>query len=210
MNLGDIRTRVQRQFGDTSGAQILEADIDRWANDAQVDIVRRTEALQEKTQVNTVAGQETYPVPANFLLVKRVTHDGLLLMRTTLDELDALAGNRQEAAFTGVPKRYFVWDNEIGLYPLPEASGVSNLDIWYIRTPATLAAPADIPEIPVFQHEDIVTFCLIRAKQLNEDFDQAAKYEQEYERRLGNAMYESMWPHADEYPAVRSLPGDDF
>lgn len=208
MNVEDIKTRVFRQFGDESGAQIDESDIIRWVNDAQIDIVRRTEILQkEGTIIPVLTGTDEYDPPVDFMFPRRATLDGVLLQRTTVEEMDMYQGNREADGMSGLPDRYYIRGLKFVLYPVPESDG--DLVVLYVRQPTAVTAVGDVPEIPLYMHEDIVRYCLQRAKELNEDFDQADRIGADYEQRTNKAREESQSPHGDSYPAVRLLPGDD-
>lgn len=211
MNLGEIKTSVKRLFGDESGAQITDADIVRWANDGQVDIVRKTECLQKKTEFNVTANDESYDLPADSIRLRRVELDGKALSRVELEELDNVVPDRNvTGTSSGSPVVYYVWGQTLWLYPKPETAGTSNLDLFYLKRPAALAVDADIPEIPVHMHEDIVRYCLARAKELDEEMEQARNIFMDYETRVMLSRDEAQNPENDTYPAVRILPGDDW
>lgn len=55
MLVSEIATRVKRQFGDEAGAQIEDADILRWVNDAMIDIARTNNLLQISATTATTA-----------------------------------------------------------------------------------------------------------------------------------------------------------
>lgn len=207
MNLTEIITRVQRSFGDESGAQITTADIIRWANDAQVDIVRKTGLTNQHRETDVVLDDGSYALPDNFMQMIRVTLNGKVLPNRSLHDLD-LTSSEIDTAASGTPHAYYIWDNVIYLYPKPSAASVGGLDIWYVSRPATLEDVSDIPEVPIHMHEDIVRYCLARAKELDDDLEGAQVIMGDYETRLGQAVYESTSQPNDSYPAVRALPGD--
>lgn len=209
MDLGEIITRVQRSFGDESGAQITTADIIRWANDAQIDIVRKTEITNQHRETHAVSDDNTYLLPENFMYMARVTYDNRVLPQRRLQDLD-LQSNAIDQTSSGTPSSYYVWDNVLHLYPTPSLSGSGNLDIWYVSHPATLVSTSDVPEIPVHMHEEIVRYCLARAKELDDDLEAAQIIMGDYETRIGQAVYELSAQPVDSYPAVRALPGDDW
>lgn len=210
MNLLDIKTRVKRLFGDESGAQIIDADIIRWANDGQLDIVRRTECLQAHVETNSVAKDNSYALPPDAIRVRRVTYDGNVLSRVELEELDGVNKSREASDITGTPTQYYIWGRQLWLYPTPSNSGTGNLDIYYLKAPATLGGDADVPDIPGHMHEDIVRYCLARAKELDEEFNQAEQIWNDYQMRTMLSFDEQHNPNADSYPAVRALPGDEW
>lgn len=208
MNLGEIKTSVKRQFGDESGAQITESDITRWANDALRDIVRKVEITNQHRETAVVAGDSGYELPNNFMYMARVTYDNKLLPERKLRDLD-LESKSIDTTSSGTPESYYIWNRTIYLYPAPAVGGSANLDIWYISSPAVLVGNEDIPEIPEYMHEDIVRYCLARAKELDEDYQGASLINSDYEARVMQARYEQSAQPTDTYPSVRALPGDD-
>lgn len=207
MILSDIILAVQRQFGDTSGAQISTADIIRWANEGQLEIVRKTECLQQHRETNVVLSDGSYELPSNFLMMKRVTLDNTLLKFRLLEDLDNTSSG-VDTSSSATPSYYYTWGNTLFLYPTPSTSGTGNLDIWYICSPTTLINNADIPDIPAWLHYEIVRYCLARAKELDDDMDNARVIYADYQGRLNEAQYELHSQPLDSYPAVRVLPGD--
>lgn len=207
MNLGELTSRVQRQFGDEAGVQITAGDIRNWLNDAQVDIVRRTDVLQASLKTDVVANQPDYAVPNNFVKIRRVTVNGNLIRPTQLEHLDQLNPGRDNET-TSIPNWYYTWGNSIYLYPTPSARSTLGLEIYYIRTPLVLNAPTDIPEIPAYMHEDLLRFALARAKELDEEEASAQRLMADYGDRMAQSSWEASNQQTDSYPAVRLLPGD--
>lgn len=208
MNLAEIKTSVKRQFGDESGAQITEADITRWANDAIRDIVRKVEITNQHRETAAVAEDGSYELPDNFMYIARVTFDNRLINERKLQDLD-LDSRAVDTAGSGTPESYYIWNNTLYLYPAPSRGGSGNLDIWYVSQPAALTSDTDVPEIPTYMHEDIVRYCLARAKELDEDWAASQIFDADYEARVMQARYEKSAQPTDSYPSVRTLPGDD-
>lgn len=208
MNLGEIKTRVKRQFGDESGAQITDADIVRWVNDAQVDIVRRTEILQDHRETNVVSSDGSYELPSDFMFMVRATFDNHLLKQTRMQDID-FQTHSQDTTQAGTPTAVYVWNRTIYLYPKPSVSGSANFDIWFVRAPVAVVVDGDVPEIPAYMHEDIIRFCLARARELDADLDGAERALSDYESRMNQARHELTTQPVDSYPAVRLSPGDD-
>lgn len=209
MDLSELRTRVQNQLGDTSEAQFNLATIDRWLNDAQVDVVRRTEVLQGSTVLTSTANTKDYALPTDLLSIRRVEYGGAKLQGTTLDELDKSAPNRAVSYPSDTPSSFYFWNRRLYLYPAPSTGG-SNIEVFYIRLPLLLAIGTDIPEVPVSFHEDLVRYAVARGKELDEETEDATRIYQDYENRLAVSQAESTSPHSDSYSAVRTLAGDDW
>lgn len=211
MTLGEIVLAVQRMFGDTSGVQITPEDVKRWANQGQIDIARKVECIQEHIVTDAVQGDGGYPLPEDFLQAKRVLFQDSLISPSTLEKTDAAFPNRDvEPVAQGTPTTYFVWDNVLYLYPTPSASGSGYLEVFYIRLPKKMEGDDDTPEIPLTLHEDIIKYCLMQAKMLDEDSGEAARLRVEYIDRMTESRDEAWNKYANSYPSVRLLPGDEW
>lgn len=138
MNLSQIINAVQRQFGDESGAQITRSDIIRWANHGQVDIVRKTEALQIHAETDTLKDDGSYDLPTGYVRVRRVTFDGRKLERVELEELDDLVPDRDSNGESSTPVYYYMWGSRLFIYPAPARAGAGNLDVYYVKMPNEL------------------------------------------------------------------------
>ncbi len=209
MRLGEIKQRVKRQFGDESGALIDDDDIIAWANEAQRDIIRKTRCLADSAYISVVAGTDSYDLPSNFLVAASVLLDGRKLTATTREEIDLLDPYRDTPDVIGdTPTRYYIWGQQLYLYPKPIADSTNGVRIFYAILPSTLINDDNIPEIPEQMHMDIVRYCLSMAKELNEDIDGAGRIRTEYENRIALSMDEAKGGNEESFPAVRCLPGD--
>lgn len=208
MNLGQIILSVQRQFGDESGAQITRSDIIRWVNDAQIDITRKTECLQIHAETDAIKNDGSYDVPFDFIRLRRVTYKGKKLSRVDLEELDNIAPEREADSSSGSPAVFYVWGRKLWLHPNPSTGGEGVLDIYYVKMPEEVVSDVDVPEIPSHLHEDIIRFCLIRAKELNEDDEKAQALMHEYDGRMAFSRDEITNPEIESYPAVRDVDSE--
>jgi len=211
MNVGELVTAVQRQFGDDSGVQITRPDIVRWINQAGIDIARKTECVQDHKQADSVSGDGSYSLPTDFIRMRRVTFNDKVIPSTTLDIADQDWMSRDiPSGVQGTPQYYYIWNSVLYLYPKPSQSSSGNLDIYYVRTPAAVSADEDIPEIPAKYHEFIVRYCLSKAKELNDEYDVARTVKVDYESDILDVKDEIARPNSRSYNAVRLLPGDDW
>lgn len=209
MNLGQIVTRTQRQAGDTSGALFTRDDIVSWANEGQLIIVRKTECLTKHKQTNVAVGDGSYELPPDFLFMKRVTLDDVRLTETTLDDLD-LQSSSIDTTGNSTPSFWYQSDNILFLFPKPASTGVGNLDIYYVRQPNELVNDADIPEIPIWMHKEIVQYCKAQAKELDDDLQGHTQAQATFDSNIAEVQHELHAQPVDSYPAVRSLPGDMY
>lgn len=208
MNLGSIKRRVLGAMGDLNNALITAQLVVDWANDAQYDIARKTECIEDDDEISVITGLDNYAV--DHLQLIRITTaelNGFPLTPTTREHLSTLDPYRHVNESNENPRLFYVWGSELWLYPSPVED--NPLHLWYYRLPAPLELDADVPEIPLHMHEDIVTYCKARAKELNEEEDESRQLMSAYEMSLVGAKDEVNNPINDSYPAVRLLYGDE-
>lgn len=181
MNVSDVMTRVRRSFGDESGVQITDADLLRWINDGQRELVKHNETVLETTATaNIVAAQQEYTLPADLLILKHITFkaDGW----TSYNPLKAFSFsqfNMMVDSWDGTqnppdsPSIYTRYANKLILFPIPSKNLTSALKIYYNRKPTDVTNPADALDIPYQYHEVLVKYCQSQAYEMDEDWDAA-------------------------------------
>ena len=170
MLVSEIATRVKRQFGDEAGAQITDADIMRWINDAQREIAANNDLLQATATSNIVAGTDQYNLPTDVLTLRSVRYNGRRLALMTADEA-ANYVNQDTAKSSGEPTAYSLWGLKIDLYPTPAAALVGGLSVAYTKIPTQVTALGDTPELPQQYHGRIVEYCLAQAHELDDNME---------------------------------------
>lgn len=201
MNVVEIATRVKRTFGDESGAEIEDADIIRWVNDAQLDIVRKTHCLSKSATTASVIGTPESPLPADFLLSRELKFGGRMLSSIPLEEFNYRYPNREEEDPTGTPEYFTVRGRNFLLYPAPDTVG--DIVAFYVARPTLLTTVSEVPEIPIDFHEALVKFALMRAKELDEDWQAAERFQGQYNEDVSLSRSDTQWPDASTYPVVR-------
>ncbi len=206
----EIITRVKRTFGDETGAQIEDADILRWANDGQLDIARKTQCLILTEYYNTGIGTYELTPPNNFLYFVRAVCNGRLLSPINYQSLDSLHPDRHVSYPTGKPEYLSFMGSKFHLYPAPDVAGTNNLSITFVARPAALSSGTSTLEIPSQFYETLVRFCLMRAKELNEDWSAAEIFRKSYEDEINGIFHEVHNPDNATYPSVRDADGDYY
>jgi hypothetical protein len=200
----EIQQAVQRQFGDDTEAQITLTDIRRWANEGLLKIARETDALLDTTTIASIIGTSEYVLPADFLRVDRVAFDGVPLIRTTSQDLDMANPSRNVTpVIQALPTRFYIRRKRVILYPAPDR--VKNITVEYTARPNELVNAADVPEIPVEYHQDIIRFALSRAYELDGERTDAQTAMQEFNEGVGLARSEIDQPYTDSYPMIREV-----
>jgi hypothetical protein len=177
VNLTDIRQRVRDVVRDTPATAITDAMIDRWANEANLDIAARTLGLQDAVAATT--SDNTVPLPADFL-------EPITLRLGTDDDVEFVD---DEVWFThsdgGTTLNHTiarVWKADIEVYPTPAANTAYSLR--YYKAPASLSAGGDVPAVAVEQHIRIVNYARAHAKLVLGEIREHDTYLGLYERGL--------------------------
>lgn len=206
--LSEIVSQVQHLTGDDSGVVVTTAKVAEWANNAQIDIVRKTEVLTDTFTWSVAVGTDEYQLPGNYLRLQRVTLDGLFLSQTSFQELDYYQRDRDSDAATSTPDQFYIRGKNLVLWPLPAAAGTDNLKLFYARLPNIVSTGTDVLELPRQMMEDVVRFCTARANEMLEELEFAHNAMEDYDVRVGLAREEAHASYSDSYPSIRSLPED--
>ena len=210
MIVSDIQTRVKRQFGDESGAQIQDADIIRWINDAQRDIASTNDILETKSTITIVAGTNSYQLPTAVQSLYSVWFNGIALEPKTMrqaEELILSIGDISQQS-SGQPSIYWIWAGLVTLWPVPNANLTNGLTIFYNRFPVDVTLNSDTPELDVKYHNLIVDFCLQKAYELDEDWQASAAKSQDVQSGMSGILNDEKWTSRNAYPIISVLQED--
>lgn len=181
--LSDIIINTKRQFGDESGVQITDADITRWANAAQMEIVSKNPMIQAKAVQVAVPSQQTYSVPPNLIQIESVMYDGNILEPRNFEGVRTELGN--ENTGTGVPCLWYTWANELYLWPVPNSALA--IQVNYSATPTVMVSANDLISVPDRYFDRICEYVNSKAYELDEDWTANANQRQNFEDKLMEA-----------------------
>lgn len=219
LSVSDVVTRVQRTFGDESAVQVTQADIIRWINDAQREVVMQHEnLLQTSAALDSVVGQYEYPLPADCLTVNSV------LFRNSTDanasfytlrfmgptEMTSLAdGWRGTDYGTGVPQVFTRSDSgKFAIFPAPQTALVGAIKIIYARYAVDVVDTNSNIDLPAYYHSYVEHFCMMKAYEMDEDWDSADRKAQLIQSTIDFNNGRDGWFGHETYPSVVAYPQD--
>lgn len=205
MNVGEIALRVKRIFGDEAGAQITDADIIRWVNDAQREIAYNNDLLQTTATTAVVPGQDQYTLPPDVLNLRSVRFQGKKLVFMTPEEATQ---HGSDSKTTGVPTHYSLWARNLDLFPTPTTADADDLQLYYTRQPAAVGGTADTPELPLQYHNRIVEYCLAQAYELDDNMDSYKSKMQMFQDGMDRLKVNTDWQEQDVYPSITASSAD--
>lgn len=212
MNLGDIKLRVKRQFGDESGVQVTDEDIVRWVNDAMREIAMQNyNVLETVSTAAIVSGTSDYTLPDDTLKLRAIRYDDKKLDVLSLQEAEQSiiayeqSGNYQK----GTPVFAWVYANKITLYPTPDTSGASLLKIYYTRLPVEVTNnDVTVPELGLPYHPRIVEYVLQQAYEMDEDWAASGNKSAQFVSGLNVLKDAESWVEQATYPTITTLADD--
>lgn len=179
MNTDDVITRVKRIFGDESAVQLEDADIIRWINDAQREIVMHNEGVLETTAfINTTVDEDEYAFPSDLFILRslRYKNDDMQsynrLQYYNLAEFDNYINGWDGTAYGSKdPQVYTTYDRTIFVFPRPDKSTTNGLKVLYSSTPVDVTVGSDPLGLPLEYHNAIVKYATTKAYEMDEDYE---------------------------------------
>lgn len=217
MEISDVITRVQRQFGDESGVQVTEADVIRWINDSQQEaVLQNTFLLNNSESYITVANQQSYLLADDCIDIRviRYTEPGATssypLKYMNIKEMDEYIGNWNGLDFVGEPQVYtrsFPGTTNIRVFPVPN-HGLGLFTVEYGRYPVNVTKQADTIDLPLYLHQYVVEFCLMKAYEMDEEWESADRKAAYVQSTLDANFARDEQLSKDVYPSIIATAGD--
>jgi len=191
MNFLEMQQDVLARLDEKENTE-LQASVKTWLNQAYQDVCNRYNwpFLEAQFTLSTVDGTESYGLTGtNVKKIYDVIYtdsggDKHRLQPMTLDVFKKLYTGETQTS-SGTPDYYYIWNDNIYLYPIPDYSGTDNLLINYYTYPNYMTNDTDEPLIPLPYHEVLVLGACVRARQYNdESTPEAELIRREYEEKI--------------------------
>jgi hypothetical protein len=212
----DIVTRVRRTFGDEAAVQVLDADVLRWINDAQVEIIKYNDAALQKTAfVNLVSGQSTYTMPTDLMILRSLRYKfsdmqsfNVLKFKNMQEFDDSIDGWDGAAYSGGNPVFFTMYEGAAILFPTPNQSVTGGLKVLYNQAAATVTLLSDGLSLPAIYHNTVVKYCLWQASMMDEDQAPAALYRTDFQQDMDILENTEVADPVATYPTITVLEYD--
>lgn len=154
---------------DSSTASLVSnAQIVRLLNEGQRKLCWEAPILMTCATASTVASQEQYSLPSDYLKM-----DTVFIYQTTgnnqkLRLTPITARQRDPVKNTGGSYYYYIWGINVsgvnsyyvGLNPIPDSNGSSDLEIYYHQLPLTMVDGGQGPEVPTQWQDALISYAL--------------------------------------------------
>ena len=170
-----------------SRTRFSDAQLLRFLNEGQKDLVQFAKPIRKSTQFELVSGTTYYSAPANFLAPIRVTRSYQLLSEQSVQSLDKQISWQ---TVRGLPISYFVNHSSrslIGFYPFPDAAtSIGTIRMEYSAQATDLSADSDEPFNGIVELQPygylLPFYCAYRASLIDNEVTQAQAYYAEFKR----------------------------
>ncbi len=183
-------------YGFADGPQVNRKRIETWVNEGQFQIAREVEAneFQETEELKLKQGTFKYALPENFLRIQDIYYPELVARLRPLDiqQYDQTS----PAKFEGPPEMYTLYQNELWLFPTPNATG-EILEVRYIKNAPPLVSENDVPLLDKNYLHLLVYYALVRAYAAEDDQEMAQAFKNQYKEALDNYATDKQWRIVD-------------
>lgn len=190
ITLSTLRSDCRILVKDTGSSRqrFSDAQLLRFLNEGQKEVVRYSKPIRKSYQFELVANTTYYSLPTDFLTMTRVSRSYYVLQEMSVAALDK---NNQWETSRGLPINYFInfsSRTKIGFYPYPTSTSTGTIRIEYIATAADLSADSDQPynsiqELQIYGYP-LAFYCAYRASLLDSQTAQAQAYFAEWRSAL--------------------------
>lgn len=197
----DVVNYVLRQLGDESSVQFTEADVIRWINAAQRDIIFSNKELnQVEATVNLLAGQHRYPVLSSLpdiMRIHSIEMNSRLLPHHTLEEVQD--GDISSSAY------WYQFGGVLYVHPVPDVDVNEGLILRYTRSPNRVTDTADALGVPDDYYKALIDYCMKEAYEQDENFEASQMKASQFNQFVETHRYSSTVETGREYPTIREV-----
>jgi len=189
ITLSTIRSDCRVHVGDDGSTRnrFSNAQLLRFINEGQKDLVQYAKPIRKPYQFELVSGTTYYSTPSDFLSVERLTRSYQVLKEESIKSLDK---TQQWQTVAGLPIAYFVNHSSrslIGFYPFPNSTtSTGTIRMEYNAQATDLSSDSDQPfnSIPELQPYGYLLsfYCAYRASLIDSQVAQAQAYYAEFKR----------------------------
>ncbi len=217
MQVQDVKIRVRRSFGDESSVQVTDADLLRWINDGQREVVMQNPELLEKTsQTNAVAGTSVYTLPTDLRQLRSLKFQnsaGLAyfhLQGLSVQEFDEYIDGYDGSLFGQAdPVVYCTFAGAITVFPTPAANVTNGFKLYYYRQPTDMVNDTDVLDLPLGYHAAVVEYSLKQAYELDEDWTSVGNKAQEFNAAVAGQKAQEKSHNRESYTRITVCREDE-
>lgn len=202
-SVNDVFTHVTRQFGDEAGIQLGIADVIRWVNAGQREIVSTNTTINEAVaKTDVVSGQSEYPILSDSAFSKlqnihTIFYKGAPLVAVSFEDAVDTIINGSENDQKSTPQIWYIKAGILHLYPAPNEDVTQGLSIYFTQAPAVLTGSGDILGIPDNYYNALVEYVMAQAYEMDENFQAAGVKAQQFDKSVNRQSNQTVIQQAE-------------
>ena len=135
----DMITDIERSFGDESHVQLKVADVIRWINSGQIEIINKNPILKAISITQGIKGQPSYDIPVDCIQMEMVQINNVILRACSWEEVRDITLMGTE---NSQPQVWSLYANKIFVYPAPDQN--EDITIYYAKRPIDVTGAGDL------------------------------------------------------------------
>lgn len=190
-SLATLRTELNEDYIRDPNNKVWNTDtkdraLNKWYQQVQKDL-QWSEGVNEQYDTRSaVAGSELYDLPDDYIKISLVTYAWDELIRTTRKQTRQL----DETPQSGTPRRYYQYNNKLGLYPVPDWTGT--IGLYYYESEATLSSVQD-STLPSLANDAIKLYAAYKLFLWVRDSQSASLFLQDYEKEMNKLRMDLLY-----------------
>lgn len=182
MTPSQIETAARRRLNADSSTFWASAEIiENYLYEACLILSRECRVIETQYTATSVANQSEYFKPSRAIEIYRITYNSVKLQPIGFREYDSLNNSAQVGIQKGTPSYYFLFDDVINLFPVPDTAG-KTIKIFSIDEHATVTSTSSL-EIPTVYHPALIDY-VAYLMAIKDSDPRASVYKQNWESEL--------------------------
>jgi len=172
MTPAQAKAHVRNQVDEQTAKFWSDAEIWSYLWDAETQLVDKANVFTgNDSSTTTVASTQDYSVPSDLIRIDSLSWNKVKLKAVTLDVYESLSSpNYGGTLATGDPVYYYLFNNTVSLYPVPDSA--QTLKYWYTKEPTELTDSSTAFSVRTQYHNSLVNFAIYKC--LMKDMDPRA------------------------------------
>lgn len=206
MTITELINQTRAQYNATADTFFGDSEIIQYIYEACTILARECLLIEGyDASQSTVIGTQTYTVPTNAIILKRVTYNGQKLQPIDFRQDDSLTYLNQNTVASGTPIYYAIWNRQVYLRPIPSAVGP--IAFFTFDMPAALTTLSILP-IPAQFHMSLIPYGLSAMYSKDKDFSAAGYYKSLWLEHVSEAKkWAKKMRRGDSFTAVKDADG---
>lgn len=206
--LAELRSKIQRLFGDEDEAVITIVAINDFINESIRQIAIDCELIvMTAATITTTDADGLIALPSDFLRIHSLRYNNILLPQIT----PLMARAAYETIEDGEPQGWLPYDfNQLQLWPRKVSGTGLDIKLRYLGYPALLSVDGNSPDLPAVLHEAIVQYSLMRSFEQIQDIQMAEYARGDYNRQIMQYNYLRNNPQIDRFAAIVDTESEQY